>query len=58
MAVLFHDVKGRLGPPHAIPMAEMRQVAESRFEVLYLAAAIESHPRRAGREYLMVARKR
>ncbi len=57
MAALFHDVKGRPGPPHALPMAEMRHLAEARFEVLHLAEASESHPRRAGREYLMVARK-
>lgn len=58
LAVLFHDVKGRPGPPHAIPMAETRALAEARFEVLHLAEASESHPRRAGREYLLVARKR
>lgn len=57
MAVLFHDVSGRPGPPHAIPMAEMRRLAEARFEVSHLAEATASHPRRAGREYLMVARK-
>jgi hypothetical protein len=39
-------------------MAEMRNLAEVRFEVLHLAEAVESHPRRAGREYLLVARKR
>jgi hypothetical protein len=58
MAVLFHDVNGRPGPPHALPMAEMRTLAEARFEVLHLAEARESHPRRAGREYLLIARKR
>jgi SAM-dependent methyltransferase len=58
MTALFHDVKGRPGPPHALPMTEMRHLAEARFEVLHLAEAMESHPRRAGREYLMVARKR
>jgi methyl halide transferase len=58
MAALFHDVNGRPGPPHALPMTEMRHLAEARFEVLHLAEAMESHPRRAGREYLMVARKR
>lgn len=58
LAVLFHDVSGRPGPPHAIPMADMRHLAEARFEVLHLAEAMASHPRRAGREYLMVARKR
>jgi SAM-dependent methyltransferase len=58
LAALFHEVKGPTGPPHAIPMATMRALTEVRFEVLHLAAATESHPRRAGREYLMVARKR
>ena len=58
MAGLFHDVKGQSGPPHAIPMTEMRILAETRFDVLHLAEAKESHPRRAGREFLLVARKR
>lgn len=58
LAVLFHDVNGRPGPPHAIGMAEMRQLAEAHFQVLYLDGARTSHPRRAGREYLLVARKR
>ncbi|NWJ41933.1 MAG: methyltransferase domain-containing protein [Geothrix sp.] len=58
MAALFHDVNGRPGPPHAIPMADLRQLVEPRFEILHLAEATASHPRRAGREYLMVARKR
>ncbi len=58
LAALFHNVNGRPGPPHALPMAEMRQLAEARFEVLHLAEAQQSHPRRAGREYLLVARRR
>ena len=58
LAVAFHDVQDRPGPPHAIPMAELRDLAETRFEVLQLAEATHSHPRRAGREYLMVARRR
>ena len=57
MAVLFHDVKGQPGPPHAIPIPEMRSLAEACFEVLQLGEAVNSHPRRAGREYLLVARK-
>ena len=57
LAALFHDVNGRPGPPHALPMAELRALAETHFEVLHLAEALESHPRRAGREYLLVARK-
>jgi methyl halide transferase len=58
LAVLFHDVKGKPGPPHAIAMNEMRALAEPRFDVLHLAETTASHPRRAGREYLMVAKKR
>jgi len=58
MAVLFHDVKGQPGPPHAIPIPEMRSLAEACFEVLHLGEAVNSHPRRAGREFLLVARKR
>ena len=58
MAALFHDVNDRPGPPHALPMAEMRTLAEARFEVLHLANTTASHPRRLGREYLMMARKR
>ncbi len=58
LAVLFHDVNGRPGPPHAIPMEAMRALAGGRFEVLHLAETAASHPRRLGREFLMVARKR
>ena len=58
MAALFHDVKGQSGPPHAIAMAEMRILVEPRLEVLHLGEATQSHPRRAGREFLLVARKR
>jgi hypothetical protein len=39
-------------------MAEMRRLAEACFEVLHLAEAQESHPRRSGREYLLVAQKK
>ena len=58
MVALFHEVKGPSGPPHAIAMADMRTFAEAHFDVLHLAEAKESHPRRAGREFLLVARKR
>ena len=58
LAALFHDVKGQSGPPHAIPMPEMRSLAQACFEVLHLGEAVNSHPRRAGREFLLVARKR
>ena len=58
LAALFHDVNGRPGPPHAIEQAELRRIVETGFEVLHLAHAQDSHPRRAGREFLLVARKR
>ncbi len=58
LVAAFHDVQGRPAPPHEIPMLEMRHLAEARFEVLHLAEAQQSHPRRAGREYLLVARRR
>ena len=58
LAVLFHDVKGRPGPPHELPMTELRHLAKTHFDVLHLAEATDSHPRRAGREYLVVAQKR
>lgn len=58
LAACFHDVNGRPGPPHAIPMTQLRTLVEPRFEVLHLAPATASHPRRAGREFLVVARRR
>ena len=58
MAALFHEVPRVPGPPHPIAMADMRTLAEARFEVLHLADATQSHPRRAGREFLMIARRR
>jgi SAM-dependent methyltransferase len=58
MAILFHDVQGRPGPPHAISMEACRSLAEPRFEILHLAHATTSHPRRLGREFLLVARRR
>jgi hypothetical protein len=58
LAVLFHDVKGQPGPPHAVSKEELRGLAETRFDVLHLGDAVGSHPRRAGREFLLVARRR
>ncbi|WP_243294512.1 methyltransferase domain-containing protein [Geothrix mesophila] len=58
MAVVFDDVQGRPGPPHAIPLETCRELAIPYFEILHLARAAASHPRRAGRELLMVARRR
>ena len=58
LAVLFHHVNGRPGPPHAISQPEARKLAEVHFEVLHLDKAQNSHPRRAGREFLVIGRKR
>ena len=58
LAVLFHHVNGRPGPPHAISQTEARGLAEVHFEVLHLGDAQNSHPRRAGREFLVIGRKR
>jgi thiopurine S-methyltransferase len=58
LAALFHEVKDPVGPPHAISMEAMRGLAEAHFEVLHLGPAERSHPRRAGREFLLEARKR
>jgi SAM-dependent methyltransferase len=54
----FHTVTGPASPPYPVAMAELRALAEPRFEVLHLDHAGRSHPRRAGREFLMVARRR
>jgi len=58
LAAFFHDVRGQAGPPHAIAKPELRALVAPRFEVLHLDDATQSHPRRAGREFLLVARKR
>jgi methyl halide transferase len=52
----FHTV-GAPGPPFALSMDELRALAAPRFEILHLDHAQHSHPRRAGREFLLVARK-
>ena len=57
MAVLFHDVQGRPAPPHPISMEACGELVGSRFDILHLAPATNSHPRRAGREFLVVARR-
>lgn len=54
----FHTVTTGDGPPFPVSMAELRALAEVYFEVLYLEPATRSHPRRAGREFVLVARKR
>ncbi len=53
----FHDVQGRPGPPFALPLEDLRTLAVARFEVRHLAEATRSHPRRAGREMLLVGVK-
>ena len=58
LAGCFHTVANPPGPPYAMAMDEVRALAEVRFEVLHLDHATRSHPRRAGREFLLVARKR
>ncbi len=57
LLVAFHDVEGRPAPPHPAAPEDLRRLAEPAFEVLHLACARRSHPRRAGRETLMVARR-
>jgi SAM-dependent methyltransferase len=57
LMVAFHDVEGRAVPPHPIALEESRRLAARRFDILHLAIATRSHPKRAGREHLLVARK-
>lgn len=57
LGAFFHSVNNPPGPPFAIPMEDLRRLAEARFEVLHLGNAARSHPRRAGREFLLVGRK-
>jgi SAM-dependent methyltransferase len=58
LGACFHDVQGRPGPPFAIAPDALRALAEPRFEILRLGPAECSHPRRAGREFLVAARRR
>ena len=58
LGAFFHQVTGTGGPPHPIAMDALRALVEPAFEVLHLDRAHTSHPRRAGREFLMVARLR
>ena len=58
LGVFFHTVTGGDGPPYPIAPEELRSLAAKRFDLLHLAQAQRSHPRRAGREFLVVARKR
>ena len=45
------------GPPYPLAPEALRALAEKDFQILHLAPAEHSHPRRAGREFLLVARK-
>jgi SAM-dependent methyltransferase len=58
LGAFFHTVAVPGGPPFAVGMDELRTLAASRFEILHLDQALRSHPRRAGREFLLVAQKR
>jgi SAM-dependent methyltransferase len=57
LAAFFHTVAGPDGPPFVASMEEVRRLASGAFEILHLDHATRSHPRRAGREFLLVARK-
>ena len=58
LAAFFHDTGGREGPPFDIDPADLRALAATRFDLLSERPARRSHPRRLGREFLVVARKR
>ena len=58
LAVLFDDTNERPGPPFQIAMDEARSLVKTRFEVLHLGRAQQSHPRRAGREFLVIGQKK
>ena len=57
LGAFFHTVNNPPGPPFAVDPAALRALAEPDFEVLHMGDATRSHPRRAGREFLMVAAK-
>jgi SAM-dependent methyltransferase len=56
LGAFFHTVHNPPGPPFAIDPEALRRLAEAEFQVLHLGEATKSHPRRAGREFLAVAR--
>jgi SAM-dependent methyltransferase len=58
LAACFLQVRQEGGPPFAVSPGEVRRLAEPWFEVLHQGPAERSHPRRAGREFLTVARRR
>lgn len=58
LGAAFHDTGDRVGPPFAIArdaMGDLIRAAD--FELLLLRDARESHARRAGREFLWIARR-
>jgi SAM-dependent methyltransferase len=58
LGVFFHTVTQPGGPPFAVAMDEVRSLAAAEFDILHLDHASRSHPRRAGREFLLVAQRR
>ena len=58
LGAFFHRVNAAGGPPYPISMDELAALVEPAFVVRHLDHALTSHPRRAGREFLMVARRR
>ena len=58
MGAAFHDTQGREGPPFAIVREKMGALLRGAgFELRLLRDAARSHARRAGREFLWVARR-
>lgn len=56
---LAHACAAGLGfSPRAMSLETCRDLAKPRFDILHLAHADTGHPRRAGREFLLVARRR
>ena len=58
LGAFFHSVPAPGVPPFAISEDEVRALAGERFDVLHLGGATRSHRARAGREFLLVARRR
>lgn len=58
MGLFWHTVKEvDAAPPWAVQPAELAALAEPFFDILSLEAARNSHPRRAGREFWMIAKR-
>ncbi len=58
LGVFFHQVREPNARPWAVQPEELRALAEPAFAVLDLRPARTGHPRRLGREFWMVARRR